>query len=181
MGEVLNDLRRDLFPGAQLCSPSRSGNSVIDPQRAILAPNQLKGWHAVQRVSMLGNLPGKLAWVCSLRATGRNVQFSRIDLNDPRRRPGGLRRTTVILHQHPRIPDRIAFTGLCRGMLTTRVPSVLMRCLPRRATRKPIFSSARTASRWLTPGNLGMATPRPRPAWPPPIEQVPGSRRGTRG
>jgi hypothetical protein len=37
----------------------------------------------------------------------------------------------------------------------SRVPSVMTMCLAWRATRKPAFSRARTASRWLTPVIFG--------------------------
>jgi len=53
----------------------------------------------------------------------------------------------------------IALTGLFRGITTLRVPSVMMMCFPCRNTRKPAFCRARTASRWLTPGSLGIAKP----------------------
>ncbi len=39
-----------------------------------------------------------------------------------------------------------AFTGLCRGIVMIRTPSVITMCLPCRATRKPAFCRARTAS-----------------------------------
>jgi len=45
------------------------------------------------------------------------------------------------------LPIVIAFTGLWRGIVITRLPSVMTICLPWRAIRKPNFSNARTASR----------------------------------
>jgi len=48
-----------------------------------------------------------------------------------------------------------ALTGLCRGMVTMRTPSDITICLPWRMMRKSAFWSARTASRWLTPGIFG--------------------------
>src|SRR5436190_23636496 len=48
-----------------------------------------------------------------------------------------------------------AFTGLWRGIVTIRTPSDITMCLPWRKMRKPAFSRARTASRWLTPGIFG--------------------------
>ena len=44
-----------------------------------------------------------------------------------------------------------------RWFVRIRSPSVMTMCLPWRAMRKPAFSSARTARRWLTPGILGTA------------------------
>jgi len=46
-------------------------------------------------------------------------------------------------------------TGLLRGIVMIRVPSVITICLPRVAIVKPLFSKARTARRWLTPGSFG--------------------------
>jgi len=45
--------------------------------------------------------------------------------------------------------------GFCRGIVMIRVPSVMTMGFPWRATRKPIFLSARTASRWLIPEMRG--------------------------
>ena len=38
------------------------------------------------------------------------------------------------------LPIVIALTGLCRGIVTIRIPSVITMCLPSRATRNPAFS-----------------------------------------
>jgi hypothetical protein len=48
-----------------------------------------------------------------------------------------------------------ALTGLCRGIVRIRIPSDITICFPWRRIRKPAFSNALTASRWLTPGILG--------------------------
>jgi len=55
-------------------------------------------------------------------------------------------------------PIVIALIGLCRGIVMIRVPSVITICLPWRATQKPAFSKARSASRWFTPGSFGITT-----------------------
>ena len=57
-------------------------------------------------------------------------------------------------------PSVNALTGLCRGIVTIRVPSVITICLLWRAMRNPAFCSARTAARWLTPGIRGNFRPR---------------------
>src|SRR5437016_6662304 len=54
------------------------------------------------------------------------------------------------------LPTVIALTGLCRGMVRILVPSVITICLPWRLTQNPTFCNARTASRWFTPGSLGI-------------------------
>src|SRR5258706_6880132 len=50
--------------------------------------------------------------------------------------------------------------GLCLGMDSVRRPLLMMMWLPWRATTKPAFCSARTASRWLTPAILTTASHR---------------------
>ena len=58
------------------------------------------------------------------------------------------------------IPPMVnALTGLWRGIVMIRWPLLITTCLPWRTIRNPAFSSARTASRWLTPGIFGTARP----------------------
>jgi hypothetical protein len=45
-------------------------------------------------------------------------------------------------------PMVIAFTGLCRGIVMKRVPSLITMCLPWRRTLKPAFSNALIAREW---------------------------------
>lgn len=52
-----------------------------------------------------------------------------------------------------------ALTGLWRGMVKSRSPLLMTMCLPCLTIRKPTFSRARTASRWLAPENFDTTMP----------------------
>ena len=81
---------------------------------------------------------GQVSWMVTLR--GRLVYNKRLKVS------GSSPASRMILAMV------MALTGLCRGIVTIRRPSVITMCLPWREMRNPAFSRALTALRWLTPG-----------------------------
>src|SRR3989442_4618788 len=150
--------------------------------RVQIPPSRLSEEQALQRLSLWGFFfacAPCCEFCCEWRGSSRGsaLPLKRV-LHGPH---SNLRNSSTVSPASRTMPPIVyAFTGLCRGIVRMRTPSVITMCFPCRTTPNPAFSSARTASRWLTLGTFGTLSPRRRLRGPPCRVVDLRGRRGTR-